>query len=109
MTLEEQIREAAKKGLVSLTLYAEWSNDRTKVYWTCRATPTARHGYVGVEHAVDPVEAVSECLKALPSAKLRGPNKKPLPPSASEAEVTAAVTENDPGTPRPSFDEWMKS
>jgi hypothetical protein len=87
MTLEEQLREAASKGLASLTLYAEWSADHKTTYWTCRATPSARHGYVGVEHALDPVEAFSECLKALPGAKVRESKK-----------VTAAVN----------FDEWMK-
>ena len=49
MTLEEQLREAASKGLASLTLYAEWSADHKTTYWTCRATPSARHGYVGVD------------------------------------------------------------
>jgi hypothetical protein len=93
MTLEEQLRDAASRGLASLTLYAEWSADHKTTYWTCRATPSARHGYVGVEHALDPVEAFSECLKALPGAKVRESKK-----------VTAAVSEEKTG----SFDEWMK-
>src|ERR1700744_2675580 len=97
-TLEELVREAASKGLASLTFmpqgggvkgfrsptfYAEWRSERSKVYWTCRGTPSARHGYVGVEHAVDPVDALTQCLLALPGAKQREPKKK----------ITAAVTE----------------
>lgn len=100
MTLEEALRAATSKGLASLTLYAEWSNDHKTTYWTCRATPSARHGYVGVEHALDPIEAVMECLKALPGAKLREPTKK---------KITAAVTEAPAGdaTPEPSLNDWM--
>lgn len=98
MTLEELLRQAAGKGLASLTLYAEWSTDHKTTYWTCRATPSARHGYVGIEHATDPVEAFAECLKALPGAKER-----------KEKKVTVPVTEPaDPATRPPSFDGWMK-
>jgi hypothetical protein len=104
MTLEDLLREAARKGLVSLTLYAEWSEDRKTTYWTCRGTPSARHGYVGVEHALDPVEAMQECLKALPGAKVRAE-----PKAKKEHAATAAVTEPaDPAERTPSFDEWMK-
>ena len=108
MTMEEAIHEAAKKGLVSVHLYAEWSADHKTTYWTCRATPSARHGHVGVEHALDPVEAVVECLKALPGAKLRE--------TAKPKKVTSAVTEGtaenpvnmDESTERlGSFDKWM--
>ena len=106
MTLEEQLREAASKGLASLTLYAEWSADHKTTYWTCRATPSARHGYVGVEHALDPVEAFSECLTALPGAKVRESKAKidPNRGSGPSGKVTTAVTEEKTG----SFDEWMK-
>jgi len=110
MTLDDRLRDAASKGLASLTLYAEWSADHKTTYWTCRATPSARHGYVGVEHALDPVEALTECLKALPGAKVRESKK-----------ITAAVTEDLPSssivpskpsdfpdTPTPGFDQWMK-
>ena len=114
MTLEEQLREAAAKGLASLTLYAEWSADHKTTYWTCRATPSARHGYVGVEHALDPVEAFSECLKALPGAKERK-DKTPrqhVSHRASDEKVTAAVSEpeSDPAPEEKtgSFEQWMK-
>jgi hypothetical protein len=102
MTLEEQLREAASKGLASLTLYAEWSADHKTTYWTCRATPSARHGYVGVEHALDPVEAFAECLKALPGAKVRESKKEKV--TAAVSEDTSAQTPAKTG----SFDEWMK-
>lgn len=124
MTLEEQLREASKKGLASLTLYAEWSSDRTKTYWTCRATPSARHGYVGVEHSLDPVEAMQECLKALPGAKMRAEktHREAAAPEARDAPlvgsapVTATVTEPSDlaGGPDPvdmhtsGFERWMK-
>lgn len=107
MTLEEQLVKAAKEGLVSMTLYAEWSNDHTKTYWTCRATPSAHHGYVGVEHALDPVEAVHLCLKALPAAKLRDASK--TKPKKFTATVTEGVADNpDMNEARlGSFDQWM--
>jgi hypothetical protein len=107
VTIEEQLAEAAKKGLVSLTLHAEWSNDCSKTYWTCRATPSARHGYVGVEHSLDPVEAVRECLRALPGAKLIESGKK-------KRDVTAKVIGGTAEPPDQSterignFDQWMK-
>lgn len=110
MTLEEQLRAATSKGLASLTLYAEWSSDHKTTYWTCRATPSALHGYVGVEHALDPVEAVTACLKALPGAKMRETTK-------AKKKITAAVTEGTADNPinmdeskerLGSFDKWIK-
>lgn|SRR5487761_69881 len=112
MTLEDQLHEAAAKGLASLTLYAEWSADRKTTYWTCRATPSARHGYVGVEHTLDPVEAMGACLKALPGAKERKDGRQHVSHRGSDPadeKVTAAVTEDEDAPAKVgSFDEWMK-
>jgi hypothetical protein len=110
MSLEEQLREAAARGLASLTIYAEWSTDHKTTYWTCRATPSARHGYVGVEHALDPVEAFSQCLKALPGAKVRESKAKAYHTTGREPAVDQAVTVavTEPKEPTPGFDQWMK-
>lgn len=70
MTLEEALRDAARKGITHLTLYPVPSADNKTTYWCARATPSTGHSYVQT-NSLDPVEAVIEVLKALPGAKRR--------------------------------------
>jgi|SRR5712664_2109345 len=81
MTLEDLLREAATKGMTHLTLYPVHSSDNKTIYWMARSTPSTGHQYVAAAK-LDPVEAVTAVLEALPRAKKRAP-----------AKVTVAVTE----------------
>ena len=67
MTLEEQLRDAAAKGMTDFTLYPVPSVDNKTVYWRARATPSTMHKFVQVTEK-DPVAAVMAVLKALPRA-----------------------------------------
>jgi hypothetical protein len=91
MTLEEQLREAAARGLTHLTVYPVPSEDGKTTYWAARATPSIRHGYVSTS-TLDIVEAMSTCLAALPKAKAREQKEK----------VTGAVTAEN------ALDKWSK-
>ncbi len=78
-TLEEALKLACQKGMTHLTLYPVPSADNKTTYWNARATPSTGHSYVQIA-TLDPVDAVLQVLKALPSAKKR---------------VTAKVTRDD--------------
>jgi hypothetical protein len=72
-------------GLTHLSLHPVHSVDGKTVYWRCTATPSTMHKYVHVT-TNDPVEAVSQVLKAMPKA----PKRK---------AVTATVTDPEPDAP----------
>ena len=130
MTLEELFKEACGKGLTHFTLYPVESMDRKTIFWACRATPSTGHSYIQTQ-TLDPIEAITETLKALPKAPKRANTPKPRfdsvnPPLSELAQraVTGAVTlDENVGSPdahRPSttvgeidkpelttFDDWM--
>jgi hypothetical protein len=112
-SLEELIREACKRGLTHLTLYPVPSQDNKTLYWCARATPSTGHSYVQTQ-TLDPIEAMTEVLKALPKAPKRASKAadKPL----LRDEVTAPVTETladpdhvpDEPTPEPGdMNTWL--
>lgn len=104
MTLEEQLRDACAKGITHLTLYPVPSVDNKTLYWCARATPSTGHSYVQTQ-TLDPVEAVTEVLKALPAAKrLRQPN--PEPNLRGSGEVTATVKPEEPPQPE-TLEKWL--
>jgi hypothetical protein len=94
MTLEDLLRTATAKGLTHLTLYPVHSEDRKTVYWHALATPSTMHRYVETT-ALDPVEAITQVLGALPSAsRRRAPAAEPNLRGSSG--VTAAVIDPMP-------------
>lgn len=102
MTLEEQLRDAAAKGLTHLTLYPTPSADNKTTYWNARATPSTGHQYVMAAH-LDPIEAVRTVLEELPRAKKRAPNPNP---NLYGSGVTAAVTDA-PLSPNGELETWL--
>jgi hypothetical protein len=99
MTLEEQLREACKKGLTHFTLYPVESVDHKTTYWCARATPSTGHSYVQCQ-TLDPIEAVAEVLKSLPSAKARKPKFDSVNPPISEMAQRAVTTKVKPEMPQ---------
>jgi hypothetical protein len=96
VTLEEQLRNACEKGMTHFTMWPVHSEDRKTIYWHAQATPSTGHSYVST-NSLDPVEAVTEVLKALPRAKAERQHvahRKSDPPD----EVTAPVTEERTGS-----------
>lgn len=83
MTLEELLRETAKRGITHLSLVPTPSEDGKTTYWRAQATPSTMHKYVSC-NSLDPVEALTEVLKALPKAEAR-----------RQAKVTATVNLRD--------------
>lgn len=83
MTLEELLRDAAKRGITHLSLVPTPSEDGKTTYWRASATPSTMHKYVFCNHT-DPVEALTQVLQAMPKA-----------PSRSTPKVTATVTLRD--------------
>lgn len=96
-TLDEALKLACQKGMTHLTIYPIPSADNKTIYWCARATPSTGHSYVQVA-TLDPVEAVMEVLKALPSAKRRAAISKDRGSTyeARHTPVTAPVTETPP-------------
>ena len=91
MKLEEALREAAAKGLTHLTIWPVHSEDRKKIYWYARATPSSAHSYVQT-CAIDPAEALLQVLKALPKAR--------------KTRLTAAVIEPTPDLEVPGLGDY---
>lgn len=112
--LEDLLREAASRGLVHLSLHTVWSADQKTVYWAARATPSTGHSYIQV-HGKDPVEIVSEVLRALPKAPKRKGASDPnlYAPEQPELDVTATVKDDAEGqgggiTHGEAGDEWER-
>ena len=101
MTLEEQLREAAARGLTHLTVYPVPSDDGKTTYWAARATPSVRHGYVSTA-TLDIVDAMSTCLAALPKAREREQKKEKVTGTVTEANASA----DDPA--ENTLDKWSK-
>lgn len=98
MALEDLIREAASRGITHLSLSPTPSEDGRTIYWAARATPSTEHKYISC-NTLDPVDAITQVLLALPKAPKRAPRTKngerPISVPVAElpeAPVTAAVT-----------------
>jgi hypothetical protein len=89
MNLEEILRGACEKGMTHFTMWPVHSEDRKTIYWHAQATPSTGHSYVST-NSRDPVEAMTEVLKALPRARAERKSKG--------EEVTAPVTEERTGS-----------
>lgn len=104
MMLEDLLREAASKGLTHLSLHTVWSADQKTVYWAARATPSTGHSYIQVQ-GKDPVELLTQVLKALPKAPKRA---APASKAQRELEVTATVNAtNAEAEPESEIDKWL--
>lgn len=123
MGLEEIIREAVKRGITHLSLHPVQSEDHKTTYWRCSATPSTMHKYVSVT-TLDPIEAITQTLAAMPKAKKRTPAEaagrgapkfdsvNPPLSELAQREVTAAVSDPMPHTVPDvlpgDLDEWSR-
>ena len=115
MALEDVIREAISRGLTDLQLHPEFSNDRKTAYWRASATPSTQHKVFSVSH-LDPIEALTTVLQAMPKAPKRKRADTPevltmTNGSELERSFTAAVSAEeiiaDHPDP-PTEDEWSR-
>lgn len=111
MSIEDALREAARKGLTHLSLYPTPSEDGKTTYWRATATPSTGHAYVWANEA-DPVEAVAQALHKLPQAKRRQivgsgkENQGTLPIDAIPGKETEGVTATVKPNPT-EMDTWL--
>lgn len=102
MTLEQLFKEACAKGMTHFTIYPVQSLDRKTTYWCARATPSTGHSYVQTQ-TLDPIEAITQTLMALPKAPKRA-SKVKIGHDFGTEPATATVTE--PDKPQTAED-WM--